>query len=111
MQTQSRGLSQSESRNTYSREFLSRTQDVENFTRLIKLMEKIYRGKPPVNFFDEIEDVDVMTLFNDENLTGKGHPLYIFFSKRVLGIAKFATNLNLTLRLNNFKRFLFAKRQ
>lgn len=51
-------------------------RDLENFTRLIKLMEKIYRGKPPVNFFDEIEDVDVMTLFNDENLTGKGKVVY-----------------------------------
>ena len=51
-------------------------KDLEGFTRLIKLADKIYRGKPQINLFDEIESFDVTALFNDDKETAKGRVIY-----------------------------------
>ncbi|MDE5654056.1 MAG: hypothetical protein K2I46_00415, partial [Clostridia bacterium] len=40
------------------------------------LMDKIYRGNPPINFFEEIEDLDVISMFSDDKATAKGKVVY-----------------------------------
>ncbi|MDE5654367.1 MAG: hypothetical protein K2I46_02030, partial [Clostridia bacterium] len=51
-------------------------RDIESFTKLVKLMDKIYRGNPPINFFEEIEDLDVISRFSEDTATAKGKGVY-----------------------------------
>lgn len=51
-------------------------KDVDNFARLIKLTNRIYRDKPPLNLFDDSDDFDVFTAAYDDKETGKGRVVY-----------------------------------
>ncbi|MDE7191254.1 MAG: hypothetical protein K2O35_02105 [Clostridia bacterium] len=51
-------------------------RDIETFARLVKLMDNLYHGKPPISFFDDVDGDELLMAFEENKDTGKGKVVY-----------------------------------
>ncbi|MDE6210866.1 MAG: hypothetical protein K2G42_02705 [Clostridia bacterium] len=51
-------------------------RDIETFARLVKLMDNLYHGKPPLSFFDDVDGDELLMAFEENKDTGKGQVVY-----------------------------------
>ncbi len=51
-------------------------RDFESFARLVKLVDSLYKGRPPVKMFEGIDSGDVFSLFNEDHRTEYGEVVY-----------------------------------
>ncbi|MDE6276006.1 MAG: hypothetical protein K2M75_05645 [Clostridia bacterium] len=51
-------------------------RDVENFATLIKLIDRLYHGNPPLSFFNDADGLDALAVAYEDRDTGKGQIIY-----------------------------------
>ncbi len=77
-------------------------RDIETFARLVKLMDKLYHGKPPLSFFDDVDGDELLMAFEESKDTGKGQVVYNG------GVAEYYQNGKLVFSVadNNYEAFV-----
>ena len=79
-------------------------RDIETFARLVKLMDKLYHGKPPLSF-DDVDGDELLMAFEESKDTGKGQVVYNG------GVAEYYQNGKLVFPLRIIMRLLSKTRQ
>ena len=78
-------------------------RDIETFARLVKLIDEIYKGRPPLSFFDDVDCDELLIALQEDKYTDKGQVVYN------AGVAEYYQNGELVFSVEDKNYEAFVK--